>query len=75
MGQFTAYLLKCNSTLNPTCVSDSLLNTSNSYTVAFPTLNTAVNPENQNYKTIYMEDYNYFTFSAGLAVDSLIPVQ
>lgn len=61
---------RCNSTLDPFCVNDTIYNQIMSIfqrsQLAIPIINTLVNPSSKNYKEYYLEDSASYTFSGSL---------
>ena len=68
-ASFGVYLSKCNSTVEPNCTSDSILATQSDLSLVMPTINSILNPSEKEYRKIFIEDNNYFTFSAGLTAE------
>ena len=69
-SQFKITVSRCNSTLDPTCMSDSTFNALETnmkrFTFAIPFFETLLNPSKEVYKSFYAEDRNRFTFSSTL---------
>ena len=69
-SQLKITVTRCNNTIDPTCMSDAAFNTLETtmkkFTFAFPIFNTMLNPDQQEYKTFFVEDRNRFSFSSSL---------
>ena len=59
-------MFKCNSTVDPNCKIDQLFAMSPSLMFMVPTINNLINAGEQDYRSTYLEELNYFTFSDSL---------
>ena len=68
-SQLKITVTRC-STADPTCMSNAafstLETTMKKFTFAFPIFNTMLNPDQEEYKTFFVEDRNRFSFSSSL---------
>ena len=69
--QFKVTITRCNNTVDPTCMSDAdfttlQTNMGGKFTFAFPIFNTMLNPDEQVYRTYFLDDRNRYSFSSSL---------
>ena len=77
-ARFRVSVQYCNDTIDPGCVNSSYFNNLASsvtqFSIAMPFINTKINPGQENYKSVYLEDRNYCPFTTTFGASIYVPL-